>query len=332
MITDIHFHIAGAKTQLPHFHISEEQQNTLIYKMLKDFLILQKGRADNHAALEWTMDVLHESSLVQRVVALALDWAYDRDGQPDKKRTHVMVSNEFVRDLALGSEGRILFGASVNPDRQGAVDRLKEVSNAGAVLIKLLPSAQNIDLANPKHEPFFKAMAELELPLLCHVGVEHTVLPKSNDLESQILNNPNRLEAVLKTGVKVIAAHCALPVYQDDRSIFPNSFKDLCLLHLRYPDLLYADLAGFFVPFSSLRPEGAMQVKQDFPMQRLIFGSDFPMLPFPLLGGHGIHMDREEVLKVAWTSNPLDRNVVAFQALGYDDSVFSNFDKLLKKT
>jgi uncharacterized protein len=330
MITDIHFHIAAAETELPHFFVSEEQQQTFVYKALRDFLFLQKGKVDNQAALEWTMDVLHESSLVQRVVALALDWAYDENGQPDKSRTHMMVSNEFVRDLAYNNKGRVLFGASVNPHRQDSITVLNQMKDAGAVLIKLLPSAQNIDLTDPNHTDFFKEMATLDLPLLCHVGVEHTVLPKANDLLSQRLNDPKRLEALLRLNVKVIAAHCALPAFKHDLSILPDSYEDLHRLHLKYPDLLYADLAAFFIPFSSLRPKGAVQVKRDFPMQCLVFGSDFPMLPFPLLGGHATHMDLDDILKVAWTSNPLDRNVHALQALEYDDCVFSNFDKLLK--
>jgi hypothetical protein len=109
-----------------------------------------------------------------------------------------------------------------------------------------------------------------------------------------------------------------------------QTFVYKALRDFLYPDLLYADLAAFFIPFSTLRAEGAVQVKRDFPMQCLVFGSDFPMLPFPLLGGHATHMDLDDILKVAWTSNPLDRNVRAFQALEYDDCVFSNFDKLLK--
>ena len=86
------------------------------------------------------------------------------------------------------------------------------------------------------------------------------------------------------------------------------------------------------MPLHNLRPEYLKRIKDDFPSERLIFGSDFPMVPFPLLGGHLKDVDVAKITEVALERSPLDRNIEAFKALGFKDCIFSNAEKILRMT
>ncbi len=321
MIVDIHFHLGGVDSD-GNVHLSDDMRSTALFRELRRFLFLRKGRADNEAALAWSMDVVRGSKEVQAVVGLALDWVYDERGEPDREQTHLWVSNEWVAEQARKMPQKVIFGASVNPNRADGCEALREVHSKGAKLVKLIPSVQNIDLTDTKHRGFFREMVRLGIPLLSHVGFEHTILPFNR--ERQVLNDPERLEQALEAGVTVIAAHCALPM-NDKEDEQMHSYEKLRRLFSRYPENLYADVSAFFTPFAPLRRKLTERVsKHELPHERLIFGSDFPNLPFPLLAGHSGAMAPGDFLDLLVHSNPLDRNVIALRALGFDPCVFTN--------
>ena len=62
-----------------------------------------------------------------------------------------------------------------------------------------------IDPSDPKCDPFYGKMKELDLILLSHGGEEKAVEAE----EDQKLGNPLLLRRALDHGVKVIVAHCA---------------------------------------------------------------------------------------------------------------------------
>jgi uncharacterized protein len=337
MITDIHFHLAGVCNG-EHIYLSYEMRAQAVFVGLSALLLLKKGAATNEAALEWATDVIAGSSKVDKIVALAMDWVYDDNHKPDPTRIHLWVSNDWVAEQAKKMGDRMYFGASVNPNRADACEELDRVSNMGAILIKLIPSSQDIDLMDEKHGPYFEKMKELNLPLLCHTGVEHTIPSagihvehtkpgaEAND-KKQALNSPSKLRGPLSYGVKVIAAHCALPMNKEEGEA---AYEELRGLFNDYKENLYADVSAFFVPFSPFRKHLAERVTNELPQDRLILGSDFPMLPSALLGGYWSDMAIHEIVKYLLTDNPLDRNVMALQALGFQDCVFTNAEKVLR--
>ena len=94
---------------------------------------------------------------------------------------------------------------SVNPYRPDAITELEKWAKRGARVVKWLPNAMGIDPSDPKCDPFYQKMKELDLILLSHGGEEKAVEAE----EDQKLGNPLLLRRALDHGVKVIVAHCA---------------------------------------------------------------------------------------------------------------------------
>jgi len=146
---------------------------------------------------------LANSKYVGQAVLLALDGVIGPDRQLDTNRTEVYVPNEFVADMAT-QHTNLLFGASVNPYRPDALERLAWAKAHGAVLVKWIPPIMEINPDDPKLIPFYKQMVELNLPLLSHTGKE-----KSFSRADEELGDPEKLRLPLSLGVTVIAAHIA---------------------------------------------------------------------------------------------------------------------------
>ncbi len=84
------------------------------------------------------------SERVERAVVLALDGVVDTEGNLDREATQVYVPNDFVaRETA--RHPQLCFGASVNPYRHDALERLARVRDAGAVLVKWIPNIMGTD-------------------------------------------------------------------------------------------------------------------------------------------------------------------------------------------
>jgi hypothetical protein len=146
---------------------------------------------------------LAQSRFVSRAVLLALDGVVDKDGNLDTNRTEVYVPNEFVAEMA-ARHTNLLFGASVNPYRRDALERLEWAKAHGAVLVKWIPPIMGIDPADPRLVAFYKKMVELKLPLLSHTGAEMSFTRATEEL-----GDPEKLRLPLSLGVTVVAAHIA---------------------------------------------------------------------------------------------------------------------------
>jgi uncharacterized protein len=114
---------------------------------------------------------LAESRFVDKAVVFALDGVIDSRGVLDEHRTELYIPDQFIA-RACRQHPNLLFGASIHPRRSDALERLDRAVENGAVLVKWLPSIQNIDPAQPDLVPFYRRLAELKLPLLSHTGEE----------------------------------------------------------------------------------------------------------------------------------------------------------------
>ena len=113
-----------------------------------------------------------ESRHVGAAIILAMDGVVDAQGQLDRT-PQVYVPNEHVA-AACARHTNLLFGASVNPTAPDALERLVWARDHGAVVVKWIPSIMAIDPADPKLEPFYRKLVELDLPLLTHAGQERS--------------------------------------------------------------------------------------------------------------------------------------------------------------
>jgi predicted TIM-barrel fold metal-dependent hydrolase len=217
-----------------------------------------------------------EESEIDRAVLLAFDEVHAPDGSPDRRRTNVIVPNDFVLDICGRHPSLFLFGASVHPYRRDALDELERVASNGAQLVKLLPNSHGFDPADPRIIPYYRKLADLKLPLLVHCGYEHTIPPID-----QSLGDPRRLKTALDQGATVIVAHAGtaglthpketLGSFLEILTQYPNCFGDTSALTNFWRAKYLKDL---------LDPERILRkykVHLNDPMSRMIHGSDYPI-------------------------------------------------------
>jgi len=173
---------------------------------------------------------LIDSSSLDSVLLLAMDYPYDPSGNCLKGKAKFYVPNDHVLGLAK-KYSQIIPACSIHPARTDAIEELERCAEKGAKVLKLLPNCHNVDCSNIQYQPFWEKLSKLGMPFLAHTGGEFSV---------PVLNakfaDPRILRLPLECGVKVIAAHGAGksgiwdPDYTADllkmMDQFPNLFTD----------------------------------------------------------------------------------------------------------
>lgn len=315
-LIDCHVHLAALPEGQNGCYISPRMLKSPLFR----FLMWKHGLSpDNpgHANLKYVNDLLTElraSKLVRQAVILGMDGVYDQAGQLAREDTHFLISNDHVLQSARAHPDDFLPGVSINPQRRDAVDEVHRCADAGAVLVKVLPNAQQFNPADAKYKLFYRALADRRLPLLSHVGYEFSLIGKD-----QSVGDPGRLEFALREGVTVIAAHACsyglmlyerfLPVLLDFSKRYPNFYADVSaltlpnrlgmLLHLRrHPDI----------------------------HDRLLFGTDYPLSVMHAAAWGRVALGA--LGHIIRTKNRFDRQYVVCRSLGVG---FKSFEMLLRK-
>ena len=313
---DLHVHLAGTERERCGNYLSPRLGPTFRYLLRR--LGLEAEALQTPGGDERLRDLLlrwiAESSL-DRVVVLALDGVYRRDGTLDLASTLLMTGNDYVAALA-SRDARVLFGASIHPYRRDALAALDRAVERGACLVKWIPAGQNIAPDDPLCFPFYEALARHRLPLLTHTGKEH-VLSAFPDR----LNDPRRLKPALDRGVTVIAAHCGARLFLHDCS----HFRAWCTMAREY-ERFYGDLGAFAV---ITRCRALRRLERDPQLlAKIVYGSDFPA---PVLAWSYVHrLGLRQVRALAAIANPLERAYRLFRSLGLPDAVFSRAGQLLR--
>lgn len=259
-----------------------------------------------------------ESARVGRAVVLALDGVVDGEGRLDRDATQVYVPNEFVA-AQTARHDNLCFGASVNPHRHDAIERLERAHAAGAVLVKWIPNIMAIDPAAEALAPFYRRLVELGLPLLSHAGQERSFAHADD-----ALGDPRRLALPLSLGVTVIAAHIATTGSIDGE----GNFERLLPMFERHPNL-YADVSSL----TQINKRGYLPraLTLDGLTERLLYGTDWPLQFFPLVSPY-YQVDAigwREARAIAAIDNPWDRDVALKQAMGVPAAVFARAENVL---
>jgi predicted TIM-barrel fold metal-dependent hydrolase len=267
---------------------------------------------------------------------LAFDKHYRRDGSVNLDKTEFYVPNEYVLALAERYPELFVPNISVNPYRTDALSELDKWAKRGARVVKWLPNAMGIDPSDPKCDPFYEKMKELELILLSHGGEEKAVEAK----EDQKLGNPLLLRRALDHGVKVIVAHCAgLGSNEDldskDRKLVDNFDLFLRLMdEKRYEGLVFGEISAM-TQFNRSEKLRTLLAREDL-HERLVNGSDYPLPAVnllirtrPLVKQGYINADEAGSLKEIYDYNPLLFDFVLKRSLrlpgtskGFPASVF----------
>jgi predicted TIM-barrel fold metal-dependent hydrolase len=353
MRIDLHCHVVGKGSDIGkadrevYFNVGDNSHwlTGLLYHLvemgLKDLQadLDRDGTITTGEYLALLYRLLADSTEIDGVVLLALDAVYSPEtGELDVGKTDLWVSNRFVweqvkalneRLLREGKQGKqFFFGASVSPNRKDWERELDFViSRTEAVLIKLIPSTQHVDISSDRHLDYFKTLADQRMPLLCHVGPEYS-FPEG--IRMAHLDNFRSLKNPLDCGVTVIAAHCATPVFPVvDRNETADFLRFMEQANAGGEVRLRADTSALSL---ATRVGLVSQIVENFPFEWLVHGSDFPIpvdawphLPWVAGGVTG-----EEYRAIAATGNPLDRDVRIKRAYGFPDSVLRKAEEILR--
>lgn len=322
-IVDLHVHTAGVGAGDSGCFVSRDLRQSYKFGIyLKAFGVTreQLDREGDALLIRRISGQLASGSHVGVAVVLALDGVVDASGELDRGATEIFVPNEFVA-RETSKYTNLWFGASINPYRKDALDRLDRAATHGAVLVKWIPSIMQIDPADERLIPFYERMKRHGLPLLTHAGQERS-FTRANDA----LADPERLRLPLSLGVTVIAAHIAstgsnegeLDVDRLARLMaeFPNLYSEISsLTQVNKPGYLRLALS---------RPEFA---------GRLCYGSDFPLINTALVSPwlFPLNLTTAQMREIAGMENPWDRDVRLKQALGVPQDVFLRTRDLLKR-
>jgi len=318
---DVHCHLACLPRPGSGCFLSERLRRSYKFKIYLRFLGVSEARlreeGDGILADRLSAEI-ERSRTVRKAVVLALDGAV-KDGALDEEATEMYVPNEFVAEQA-ARHPNLLFGASVNPYRKDALERLRWAKEHGAVLVKWIPSIMNIDPSDPALEAFYKRLAAYGLPLLVHTGSERTFSSSRDEL-----SDPARLELPLRLGVTVIAAHLASTGRQGGQSCYDR----LLPLFRKYPRL-FGDISAT----TQINRIGFLRkaLKEPALKGRLVYGTDWPLQYFPVVSPfyHVGAISWGRALQVSRIANAWDRDAALKKALGTPEEAFAAGWALLK--
>ncbi len=319
-IIDMHVHVAGLGYGNSGCFVSEDMRSNFRFPFylkamgVNEDILKEKG---DRVLFELISQSVFESKSVGKAVILALDGVVT-DGEINKALTQVYIPNDYVATETAKFDN-LLFGASINPYRPDAVNRLETAHKQGAVLVKWIPSIMDIDPADKAITEFYKKMVELDIPLLTHTGME-----KSFSTAKDELADPRRLELPLSLGVTVIAAHIATTGQSEGQ----DNFLRILPMFKQYPNL-YADISSL----TQINKLGYLKKALEIEglSERFVYGTDWPLQFFPLISSW-YHLDLispSEAKSVQKIDNQWDRDVALKDAMGVDEAVFYRTDQLL---
>lgn len=177
----------------------------LQYKFYMDAICAADPSKIDRSYSEQLLQLLDQMPQGMKLMLMAFDYHHTEQGLADKHSSTFHVPNDYASWLASEYSEYFEWVASIHPYQKDALSKLEKAIESGAVAVKWLPPAHNIDPMDARCDDFYKLLAKYDLPLISHAGIEKAV--KSED--SQKFSNPLRLRRPLDHGVRVVAAHCA---------------------------------------------------------------------------------------------------------------------------
>lgn len=325
-VVDCHVHVGLIGDRWPNLGgMSDRYRRMAVYKAFLLFAGVDPDDANDEHLKQITLEKI-EKSTVNKLVCLALDPVYDSYGKRQEGLSHVWVDNDYVISLKEALPNRILLGASVHPYDPNFRIRLENLVVRGAVLLKWLPSAQQIDLESERVAEALDFLASVKrdgkpVPLLLHTGPEYAI-PSTDDSTASYdfltwsgiddftnlfrfkhrwrRRHPRKihanLERFVRQGGHIIFAHCGLPYFVPgilsryfEHTEFEavKGFLERSATGDLGPGRCFADTSACVTPFR----QSYFGALKRLPAETLLYGSDFPTPAFELSA------DLEEVMK-----------------------------------
>ncbi len=316
-LIDCHVHLAALPEGNNGCIISAKMLKSPLFRFLlwKHQLSPANPADANRKYIQDLLSELQASQYVDKAVLLGMDGVYTNEGRINHQATDFLISNDYVLELAHKYPNEFLAGVSINPQRIDAIEELHRCAEGGAVLVKVLPNAQQFDPGHYRYQKFYRELATLGLPLLSHVGYEFSLMGKD-----QSVGDPNRLRTALEEGATVIAAHAC----SNGLMIYEKFYPTLLEFVNNYPNF-YADISALTLP----NRLGMLLKLRQHPeiFDRLIFGTDYPLSVFhlPMWGLAKLSTIRQMMR----TTNRFDRQFLVCQNLGLG---FSSLQTIIQST
>jgi uncharacterized protein len=219
-----------------------------------------------------------------RWLLFAFDTAFGDDGAPQPDHTTFHVPDRYAHAVAARHAERFGFVASIHPYAADAMERLERALADGALAVKWLPSAMNIDPRDRRCRPFYDRLARARLPLIVHFGEEQAVPGAGRD----VFGNPLLARVPLEAGVRVVMAHCASLGHAADTDKPSAPRVPAFDLFARLMDeraherLLLADISAV-QQINRKTSVVRTLIERDDWHARLLHGSDYPLPGIPVL-------------------------------------------------
>lgn len=318
-LVDYHVHIAGLGAGGTGLFVNPRMLSwghpfhRMKFAVYKNACRIQTVERADSEMLERLVDLAQHLPVRGKHRMLAFDKHYRPDGTFHPEKTEFYVPNEYVFDLAQRYPDTFLPTMSVHPYRPDALEELQKWAARGGRVVKWLPNAMGMNPSDPKCDPFYRKMKELNVVLLSHGGEEKAVEAE----EDQKLGNPLLLRRALDHGVKVIVAHCAGLGTNEDldspgRERRPNFDFFLRLMDdKKYEGLVFGEVSAM-TQFNRIGAPLTTILQREDLHPRLVNGSDYPLPAInllirtkPLMKAGYITADQRALIKEIYDFNPL---------------------------
>ncbi|MFA6904572.1 MAG: amidohydrolase family protein [Gallionellaceae bacterium] len=293
---DTHAHIAGIGDSGSGIFTSPDMNSLwhpIQYAQHKFYLnaaCTEKGRVDqsyiermkhliaelNHTASAKGEDAKQPHA---RLMLFAFEQAYDEVGNAQSAQTAFHVPNAYALKIAQSSPENFEWVCSIHPYRHDAVEALEAAVAQGARAVKWLPSVMGIDPASPRCDAFYRSLARLNVPLICHAGEEKAV----DGMGFHDANNPLKMRRALDAGVRVVVAHCAsigedidLDKGKHGPHVASIELFARLMADANYQKNLFGDISAIVMRNRSIATLRSIIEHQDW-HDRLLNGSDYPL-------------------------------------------------------
>jgi len=323
-VTDGHAHLFGDHGWPPiHKHtsgLSPAQKANPTYGLLTRLLQMPPTLEQNEAYIQALARQTEEvRRLVPgfRVVLLAQDCRYAKDGAPDWSQSTVYVPNEELFQVVNRFPELFIPCPSINPQRGDWAAELAYCVSQGARVLKIHPPTQAVDPSNPQFREFYRQCAAAGVRIMVHTGAEH-----SAPIAASTLGDPRLLELALEEGCTVIAAHAGTKAFFDPPA--EDHFPELAVMMERH-SRLYADTAVLESQFRwrTLPPI----IQHPLAGSRTVQASDWPFPSNAFVFWHRLHP--VTLVQLMAEKNLFLRDLRLKQALGLPADAFPRMGEVL---
>jgi uncharacterized protein len=289
---DVHAHLAGIGDSASGIWVNPAMMSPLrhpIQTLQRQFYMHAAGVGNKRA-----IDISYVERLAQmiadfpegyRIALFAFDHAYNDAGTISLEDSAFYVPDSHAQSVASQQASRFAWFASVHPYAPDVIERLDAARKAGAIGVKWLPSAHNIDPASPRCDAAYAWLAKTKIPLTIHCGEEKAV----HGAGQHALVNPLRVRRALDHGVRLIVAHAATLGHAQDIDKGRNAGKatsfelfERLMNDPRYEKNLSADVSAVLQINRPIAVQRAIIERTEW-HSRLLHGSDWPLPGLRLL-------------------------------------------------